>query len=205
MILLKESDLYDRLTNISTLPEISNFFTFIPCVFRICRHILCSNCITGNRDIYVINHCIFRIADGAHGHLVCQCKCTVTRTQNSHFWICVGINDGTAFTFDKCPRIIDEICVEWRTVPFRHLNLYEDIHIFRCAVCYNRIDGYAVSWTNLFGARTDAQIELKDDLFRESRRSALGKKQVRNSIRNDHGRQKESRPQSNRNDLFLQF
>ena len=95
MILLKEADLYDQLSNKSTLPEISNFFTFIPCNFRICRHILCSNCITGNRDI---------------------------------------------------------------------------------AVCYNRIDGYAVSWTNLLGARTDAKIKRKDDYFRESRRSALRKK-----------------------------
>ena len=176
MILSKKAYLFNQLTNISTLPDISNFFTFIPCVVRICRHILCSNCITGNRDIYVINHCIFRIADGAHGHLVCQCKCTVTWAQGRHFWICVGVNDCTASTLDKHPRFISTKSVERGTVPFRHLNLYEDIHIFRCAVCYNRIDGYAVSWTNLLGARTDAKIKRKDDYFRESRRSALRKK-----------------------------
>ena len=45
MILSKKAYLFNQLTNISTLPEISNFFTFIPCVFRICRHILCSRCV----------------------------------------------------------------------------------------------------------------------------------------------------------------
>ena len=151
--------LFFRSQNKYFLLNISNCLTFTPCVRGIRRHLLCSHSIAGKRYIYVINSRVFRIADGSHIHLVCQDGCAVTRTQNSHFWICVGVNDGTAFTFDKCPRIIRTKRVEWRTVPFRHLDLHKHIHIFRCAVRDNRIYGYAVSRSNLSGAHTDAQIK----------------------------------------------